>query len=83
MIWIINNCALLIMGTVSGVMGVSFYLRNKGSNSNIRYYILFYGVFSALWCVSYSILGVVPDLSLCPYLRLPGLSRGAVPEKAL
>ncbi len=68
-----NNCALLILGTVAGVMGVSFFLRNKNSKSNICYYILFYGVFSALWCLSYAILGLTTDLSLCPYLRIPGL----------
>ena len=73
MIWIANNFALLILGTIAGVMGVSFYLRNKGSNSNIRYYILFYGVFSALWCLIYAVLGAMTDLSLCPYLRIPGL----------
>lgn len=73
MIWILNNCALFILGTIAGVMGVSFYLRNRSSNGNIRYYILFYGIFSALWCISYGILGVVTDLSLCPIIRVFGL----------
>ena len=73
MIWIINNCALLILGTIAGVMGVSFYMRNKDSSGNIRYYMLFYGVFSALWCLSYGILGVSTDLSLCEIIRILGL----------
>ena len=73
MIWIINNCALLIMGTIAGVMGVSFYFRNKDSNGNIRYYIFLYGVFSALWCISYAVLGLTAVLALCPFLRIPGL----------
>ena len=73
MVWIINNCALLILGTIAAIMGVSFYLRNKDSSGHIRYYILFYGVFSAIWCLSYAVLGVTTDLSLCPYIRIPGL----------
>ncbi len=73
MIWIINNYALLIFGTIAGVMGVSFYLRNNSSAGSIRRYILFYGLFSALWCLSYAILGVMQDLSLCPYIRIIGL----------
>ena len=73
MIWIINNCALFILGTIAAVMGVSFYIRNRGANGNIRYYILFYGVFSALWCISYGVLGVVTDLSLCAIIRTFGL----------
>ena len=40
MIWIVNNCALLILGTIAGVMGVSFYLRNSSSAGNIRHYML-------------------------------------------
>ncbi len=73
MIWIINNCALLIAGTVAGVMGISFYMRNRGSAGNIRYYMLFYGVFSALWCLSYASLGVSTDLSFCAGIRTVGL----------
>ncbi len=73
MIWIVNNCALLIMGTVAGAFGVSFYVRNRNSNGNIRYYMLVYGIFSALWCFSYAALGMSPSLSVCPYLRIPGL----------
>ena len=73
MIWIVNNCALLILGTIAGVMGVSFYFRNSSSAGNIRRYILFYGVFSALWCLTYAVLGVMQDISLCPYIRVIGL----------
>ncbi len=73
MIWIINNCALLIFGTVAGITGVSFYVRSKASAGNIRYYMLFYGVFSALWCFSYAILGVAADLSVCEVIRPVGL----------
>ncbi|MBR5089946.1 MAG: response regulator [Ruminiclostridium sp.] len=73
MIWIINNCALLISGTIAGVMGVSFYMRNRGSAGNIRYYMLFYGVFSALWCLSYAVLGVTTELSACAGIRIVGL----------
>ena len=73
MIWIVNNCALLILGTIAGVMGVSFYLRNRGTSGNISWYILIYGVSSALWCLSYAVIGVMTDLSACPYVRIVGL----------
>jgi len=55
-------------------MGVGFYVRNRSSNGNIRYYILLYGIFSAMWCFSYAALGMTSDLSVCPYLRIPGLT---------
>ena len=73
MIWIVNNCALLIMGTIAGIMGISFYWRNKDSAGHISSYIFCYGIFSAVWCMSYAVLGVTSDLSVCPYLRIPGL----------
>ncbi|MBQ9382896.1 MAG: hypothetical protein IJT87_01545 [Ruminiclostridium sp.] len=73
MIWILNNCVLLIAGTLACVLGVSFYVRNRSSNGNIRYYILLYGIFSALWCFCYAALGMTSELSVCPYLRIPGL----------
>ena len=73
MIWIMNNCALLILGTVAAIMGVSFFWRNKEAAGHIRYYLLLYGIFSALWCLSYAMIGFTTDLSLCPYIRIPGL----------
>ena len=73
MIWIANNCALLIMGTIAGIMGISFYLRNRSTAGHISSYIFCYGIFSAVWCLSYAVLGVTSDLSVCPYIRIPGL----------
>ncbi|MCR5148563.1 MAG: response regulator [Eubacterium sp.] len=73
MIWIVNNCALLIMGTIAGIMGISFYMRAKDSAGHIRSYIFFYGILSAIWCYSYAVLGMTIDTSICPYLRIPGL----------
>ena len=72
-VWIINNCALLILGTIAAIMGISFYMRTKDSTGHIRYYMLFYGIFSAIWCLCYAIIGVTPNLSICPYMRIPGL----------
>ena len=73
MIWIVNNCALLIMGTIAAIVGISFYFRNRGTAGHIRSYILCYGVLSSVWCFSYAVLGLTADLSLCPYIRIPGL----------
>ncbi|MCR4926361.1 MAG: response regulator [Lachnospiraceae bacterium] len=73
MIWIANNCALLIMGTITGILGISFKKRAKDSAGHICNYIFLYGVLSAIWCYSYAILGMTTDISVCPYLRIPGL----------
>lgn len=55
-VWIINNCALLVLGTIAAIMGISFYMRTKDSTGHIRYYMLFYGIFSAIWCLCYAII---------------------------
>ena len=69
--WIVN-CILIIVGSIAGVMGVSFYIRNRKSTGNIKLYICFYGIFSALWCLSYALVGMSYDLSLCDYFRKVG-----------
>ncbi|MCR5691902.1 MAG: response regulator [Eubacterium sp.] len=69
--WIIN-CILIIMGVIASVMGVSFFIRNKKSSGNIRWYICFCGVFSGLWCLSYALVGMSYNLSLCDYFRKMG-----------
>nr|MCR5587129.1 response regulator [Lachnospiraceae bacterium] len=69
--WIVN-CILIIVGAIAGVMGVSFYIRNRKSTGNIKLYICFYGVFSALWCLSYALVGMSYDLSLCDDFRKVG-----------
>ncbi|MCR5746173.1 MAG: response regulator [Lachnospiraceae bacterium] len=70
--WIIN-CILLIIGTVAGVMGISFYFRNKEAIGNFRLYIFLYGICSALWCLSYGIIGITNNLAICDPVRSIGV----------
>ncbi len=70
--WIIN-CILLIIGTIAGVTGFSFYVRNRENDSNIRFYIFSYGLSSALWCISYGTIGTMKDLSMCGMVRRAGV----------
>ncbi len=70
--WIVN-CILLIIGSVAAVMGVSFIWRNKEAAGNIRFYIFSIGVFSALWCISYGMIGITDQLSLCDPIRKFGV----------
>ena len=66
--WIIN-CLLLIIGTAAGVCGIGFFIRNQKASGRMRYYILAYGVSSAIWCILFGMIGFCDDLSLCYALR--------------
>lgn len=69
--WFIN-CLLLIVGTVAGVCGVSFFIRNRKATSRMRFYIFAYGVCSAIWCISFGLIGLCEDLTLCNVIRKVG-----------
>ena len=66
--WIIN-CILLIVGTVAAVCGISFYFRNREASGNIRFYILSYGISSAIWCLFFGVIGFCDDFEACNILR--------------
>ena len=72
--WIISNCILFMAGAISAVFGISFYLRNRDTSGNMRISILLYGVFSAIWCISYGFIGVIDDFTVCEALRKPGIA---------
>ncbi len=67
--WIINGI-LLIVGTLAAAAGIGFYIRNKEAVGKIRFYILSCGIFTAIWCYGYGIVGITPDLELCGYIRM-------------
>ncbi len=69
--FVIINCLLLMAGTMSAIFGISFYYRNKETSGNMRVYILFYGLCSALWCISYGFIGIIDDFAICDLLRKP------------
>ena len=67
------NCLLLILGAVSGTLGISFYIHNNKAPGNISRFILLYGVLSAVWCISYGIIGVMDDPEICYFIRTFGI----------
>lgn len=69
--WIVN-CILLVIGTVAAVCGISFYIRNKAASSHIRFYILAYGISSAVWCIFFGLIGFCDDFAVCNILRKLG-----------
>ncbi|MCR5452623.1 MAG: hypothetical protein K6F00_08365, partial [Lachnospiraceae bacterium] len=63
------NCVLLMIGATAAVFGISFFLRNKESTGNIRLYIFSYGICSAIWCISYGLIGLCDNFELCANIR--------------
>ena len=70
--WIMNFL-LILSGTVSAVLGISFFFQNRRAAGNIAYYMLFCGIWSALWCLCYGMIGITDNLELCEILRKVGV----------
>ena len=70
--WIVN-CILLVIGSVAGVIGIGFFRRNKESKGRMRTFICALGVFSAIWCITYGVIGITEDLSICDPVRSVGV----------
>ena len=70
--WIIN-CILLVIGSVAAVMGISFFWRNKDAAGKMRTYICALGISSAIWCLTYGIIGITEELYLCDPIRSLGV----------
>ena len=69
--WMIN-CLLLIIGTVAGVCGISFYIRNREAVGRLRFYIFAYGICSAVWCIFFALIGICDDFGICSLFRKIG-----------
>lgn len=69
--WVMS-CLLLIIGTVAGVCGTSFYLRNREAVGSIRLYIFSYGISAAIWCIFFGCIGFCEDPDVCVLLRRIG-----------
>ena len=70
--WIIN-CILLVIGTVAAVMGISFFWRNKEAEGRMRAYICALGILSGFWCISFGMIGITEDISVCDPIRAVGI----------
>jgi len=71
--WLTVNCILLMIATVVLVSGIDFFIKNKKTNNNTRYYVLFYSIFSAIWCISYGVIGITDNLELAANVRSLGV----------
>ncbi|MCR5122743.1 MAG: response regulator [Ruminococcus sp.] len=69
--WAIS-CILLIIGTVAGICGTSFYLRNREAAGSIRSYIFSCGLSAAVWCIFFGCIGFCEDFAVCARLRSIG-----------
>lgn len=67
------NCVLLVLGTVALVMGISFYFRNIKYEKETSVILLMYGLSSAIWCFCYGLIGIIPKVEWCPYIRILGI----------
>lgn len=67
---VLVNCLLLVLGTVALVMGISFYFRNIKYEKETSVILLMYGLSSAIWCFCYGLIGIIPKVEWCPYIRI-------------
>ena len=61
------------MGSVAAVMGISFLLRNKDAAGKMRNYICALGISSAVWCLTYGVIGITEELYICDPVRAVGV----------
>lgn len=51
------NSSLIMLGTVAGICGISFYAREK-KMGRLRVCVMLLGIFAALWCLGYALMGM-------------------------
>ena len=66
------NSSVLILGTVAGICGISFYVREKEMGS-LRVCIMLMGIFAALWCYGYGMMGMYTQLPNIAIARAVGM----------
>ncbi len=66
------NSSLLILGTIAILAGYSFFIKEKKAGI-IRIYLLVSGFFAALWCYSFALMGMYPDIQSLFLTRMLGL----------
>ena len=71
--WIAVNCLLLMLGAVLIVVGIGFFLRTKDAADRMSLYILLYALTSAVWCISYGIIGITDNFELAYIVRRVGV----------
>ncbi|MBR5336966.1 MAG: response regulator [Lachnospiraceae bacterium] len=71
--WILVNCFLMILGSITLVVGINFFLQNREASYRTSFYILLYCVTSALWCIIYGLIGFIDDFELASLIRVAGI----------
>lgn len=51
------NSSLIVLGTTAGLCGISFYAREK-KMGGLRTGVMLLGIFAALWCIGYALMGM-------------------------
>ena len=70
---LIVNCILLMLSAVVFVLGVSFFMNNKGTEDKTRFYILFLSFFATVWCAAYGSIGITDKIPVAEILRIFGV----------
>lgn len=66
------NTGLIIFGVLGLVIGLSYFMKEKLVGS-IRWFILFLGIFTFIWCSCYGVMGFCENLTYAFYCRNAGL----------
>lgn len=50
------NSSLIVLGTITGMCGINFYIREK-KMGGLRICVMLLGIFAAFWCIGYGLMG--------------------------
>ena len=70
---LVISCILLMLTSPVFALGVSFFLKNRGTTGNTRYYILALCVTASIWCAAYGSIGITDKLQRAEVLRVFGV----------
>ncbi len=70
---VIINTGLIVFGVLGLVIGLSYFVKEK-LVGGIRWFILFLGIFSCVWCCGYGAMGYTPNLEYALVYRNIGLA---------
>ncbi len=68
----IINTGLVVFGVLGLTIGLSHFLREK-LVGEVRWYILFLGIFTCIWCTAYGAMGFTENMTLAYGFRNVGL----------
>ena len=66
------NTSMVVLGTLGLIMGLSYFMREKLAGA-IRWFLLFLGIFTCIWCSFYGIMGFCENLAIAHVMRNIGL----------